>query len=385
MSFPQSRQAVSALFLANGFTVGSWAPMIPEFKLRLGVTESGLGLLILAFGVGSLIAMPLCGAVIAKAGSKKLLLRLSTVLIIVLAALIHAPNVALAALAMVLAGGMIGGMDVAMNANAVAVERDMHKAMMSSCHGFWSLGGFAGAAFGGWMIGAYGVEIHVLIATAIIALLIGFAWHKVMDDSANHTADAKAPKPGLPRKALPYLIGAMALSCMIPEGSVVDWGALYLRQELGADVAMSGLAFAAFSGTMAVMRFLGDGIRNRFGATNTFRVSTLFAGLGLAIAAQANVSEVAILGFAIAGIGVANLVPIAFSAAGNLPGYAPGVAISVVTFMGYSGILFMPSLIGFVAQHTGFAIIFLVLAAVQVAVFLFAGVARHADGITKTQ
>ena len=384
MSFPQSRQAVSALFLANGFAIGSWAPMIPEFKARLGVTESGLGLLILAFGIGSLIAMPLCGAIIAKAGSQKLVLRLSTVLIVVLAILIHAPNVAFAAAAMVLAGGMIGGMDVAMNANAVSVERNMHKAIMSSCHGFWSLGGFAGAGIGGWMIGKFGVEIHVLIVTAIIASMIGFAWHKVMNDTANLTSDTKAPKPGLPRKMLPYLIGAMALSCMIPEGAVVDWGALYLRQELGADVAQSGLAFAAFSGTMAVMRFLGDGIRNRFGATNTFRVSTLFAGLGLAIASEANVGELAILGFAIAGIGVANLVPIAFSAAGNLPGYAPGVAISVVTFMGYSGILFMPSLIGFVAQHTGFAIIFLALAAVQVAVFLFAGVARHADGITKT-
>jgi fucose permease len=384
MSFPQSRQAVSALFLANGFTIGSWAPMIPEFKTRLGVTESGLGLLILAFGIGSLIAMPLCGAIIAKAGSQKLVLRLSTVLIIVLMTLIHAPTIAFAAAAMVLAGGMIGGMDVAMNANAVSVERHMHKAIMSSCHGFWSLGGFAGAGLGGLMIAKFGTEIHVLILTAIIALMIGFAWHKVMDDTANLSSDPKQPKPGLPRKALPYLIGAMALSCMIPEGAVVDWGALYLRQELGSDVAQSGLAFAAFSGTMAVMRFLGDGIRNRFGAANTFRVSTLFAGLGLAIAAEANVGHLAILGFAIAGIGVANLVPIAFSAAGNLPGYAPGVAISVVTFMGYSGILFMPSLIGFVAQHTGFAIIFLALAAVQIAVFLFAGVARHADGITQT-
>lgn len=383
MNFPMSRQAVSALFLANGFVVGSWAPMIPEFKARLGVSESGLGLLILAFGIGSLIAMPLCGAIIAKSGSKKLVLRLSTVLIIVLMALIHSPNVPFAALAMVLAGGMVGGMDVAMNANAVSVERDMNKAIMSSCHGFWSLGGFAGAGLGGLMIAKFGTEIHVLLVTAMVALMIGFAWHKVMDDFAEPNADAKAPKPALPRKALPYLVGAMALACMIPEGSVVDWGALYLRQELGADVAQSGLAFAAFSGTMAVMRFLGDSLRNRFGAVNTFRVSTLCAGLGLAIAAEAGTGTIAILGFAVSGIGVANLVPIAFSAAGNLPGYAPGVAISVATFMGYSGILFMPSLIGFVAQHTGFAVIFLALAFVQVAVFLLARIAVHADGIKK--
>ena len=381
--FPQSRQAVAALFLANGYVVGSWASLIPEFKIRLGVDESGLGLLILAFGIGSLIAMPICGAIVAKAGSQKLVLGLSTVLIIVLMALMHAPNIPLAALAMVLAGGMIGGMDVAMNANAVSVERDMHKAIMSSCHGFWSLGGFAGAGLGGLMIAEFGVEMHVLIVTAIVALMIGFAWHKTMDDAAELSDDIKQPKAGLPRSALPYLIGAMALACMIPEGSVVDWSALYLRQELGADVAMSGFAFAAFSATMAVMRFLGDGIRNRLGAVLTLRLSAIFAGAGLVIASMAYVTEVAILGFAVAGIGVANLVPIAFSAAGNLPGYAPGVAISVATFMGYSGILFMPSLIGFIAVHTGFAIIFMALATGFIAVFFAAPVARHADGITK--
>ncbi len=383
MSFPQSRQAVAALFLANGYVVGSWASMIPEFKARLGVDESGLGLLILAFGIGSLIAMPICGAIVAKSGSQKLVLRLSTVLIVVLMALMHAPNIPFAVVAMLLAGGMIGGMDVAMNANAVSVERHMHKAIMSSCHGFWSLGGFAGAGLGGLMIAQFGVDMHVLIVTAIVALMIGFAWHKTFDDAAERSADVKAPKAALPRTALPYLIGAMALACMIPEGSVVDWGALYLRQELGADVALSGFAFAAFSGTMAVMRFLGDDIRNRLGAAMTLRLSAVFAGIGLIIASQANVGEMAIFGFAIAGIGVANLVPIAFSAAGNLPGYAPGVAISVATFMGYSGILFMPSLIGFVAERTGFSVIFLVLGFGFTAVFFAAGVARHADGITK--
>ncbi|MGL4405275.1 MAG: MFS transporter [Notoacmeibacter sp.] len=383
MSFPQSRQAVSALFLANGYVVGSWASLIPEFKMRLGIDESVLGLLILAFGIGSLIAMPLCGAIIAKAGSQKLVLRLSTVLIVVLLALMHAPNLIFAAFAMVLAGAMIGGMDVAMNANAVSVERHMHKAIMSSCHGFWSLGGFAGAGLGGIMIAEFGVEMHVLIVTAIVAVMIGFAWHKVMDDATAVSRDAKAPKPQLPRSALPYLIGAMALACMIPEGSVVDWSALYLRQELGSDVALSGFAFAAFSGTMAIMRFLGDDIRNRLGAVLTLRISAVLAGIGLLIASMANVGEMAILGFAISGIGVANLVPIAFSAAGNLPGYAPGVAISVATFMGYSGILFMPSLIGFIAVHTGFALIFMVLAAGFIVVFLAAGIARHADGISK--
>ncbi len=384
MTFPQSRQAVSALFLANGFVVGSWAPMIPEFKAQLGLDEGGLGLMILGFGIGSLIAMPMVGAIIAKSGSRNIVLMLAALMILALPSVLFAPIVPVAFIALLFTGAMIGGMDVAMNANAVAVERDMHKAIMSSCHGFWSLGGFVGAGLGGLLIAKLGGPMHVLIVTAIVAVLVGFAWHKTFDDRLAVSADGKTNKAALPRKVLPYFIGLVALACMVPEGSVLDWGALYLRQELGSDVAQSGLAFSAFAGTMAIMRFLGDTIRNRFGAANTFRVSTLFAGLGLAIAAQANVGSIAILGFAIAGIGVANLVPIAFSAAGNLPGYAPGVAISVVTFMGYSGILFAPSLIGFIAEYTGFAVVFLALAVAQIAVFFAAPLTRHADGITKS-
>jgi fucose permease len=379
--FPHSRQAVSALFLANGFTVGSWAPMIPEFKVRLGLDEGSLGVMILGFGIGSLISMPIVGAVIANQGSRNILLSLAVGLILVLAAVFYAPIIPAAFVALLITGGVIGGMDVAMNANAVSVERDMHKAIMSSCHGFWSLGGFAGAGLGGLMIAELGGAMHMLLVTTIVAMLVGFAWHKTFEDRSGLTAGEKAQKPRFPTSPLPYLIGLVALACMIPEGSVLDWGALYLRQELGADVALSGFAFAAFSGTMAVVRFFGDAIRNKFGAANTFRISTVIAGL--AMAAEASTGSMAVLGFAISGLGVANLVPITFSAAGNLPGYPPGVAISVVTFMGYSGILFAPSLIGFIAEHTGFSIIFLVLSLVLLALCLVGGIARHADGITK--
>jgi fucose permease len=379
--FPSSRIAVSLLFLVNGFTVGSWAPMIPEFKTRLGLSESTLGLMIVAFGVGSLVAMPLVGAMIAKRGSRGIVLVLAAILCLTLTSVLHAPGVVTAALAIFFTGAFIGGMDVAMNANAVSVERDMRQAIMSSCHGFWSLGGFIGAGAGGFLIARLGNEAHVWIVTIASMLIVALAWRITFDDSANHEASEGKPKAALPRDVLPWAIGLMALACMVPEGAVIDWGALYLRQELGADVAASGLAFAAFSGTMAVMRFAGDAVRNRFGAVMTLRVSAVFAGAGLAIAAEAVNPGMAVAGFAIAGLGVANLVPIMFSAAGNLPGYAPGVAISVATFMGYSGILFAPSLIGFIAEHTGFAIIFLVLALVFIIVFMAARIGRHADGI----
>ena len=378
--FPAERFGISLLFLMNGFVAGSWSPKIPEFKARLGLTETGVGLMIMAFGIGSLIAMPLVGAIISRHGSRLTTLFGAVILSIGLLVLTLAPSILTAGLFITLLGASLGGMDVAMNANAVSVEKKMDRAIMSSCHGFWSLGAMIGSGLGGIAIAAMGVLNHVWLVTALCVVALIVAWRLVLDDRAVLTGEGDASlSRAFPRHALPFLIGAVALICMIPEGSVIDWGALYLRQEHGADVALSGFAFAAFSATMALMRFLGDGVRNRFGAVRTLRVSCLFAGAGLVIAALAPDSTVVFAGFAIAGIGIANMVPIAFSAAGNLPGMAPGIALSVVTFMGYAGILFAPSLIGFIGEHTGFAPIYLVLGLFMIPVFAMSGLMRHAD------
>jgi fucose permease len=185
---------------------------------------------------------------------------------------------------------------------------------------------------------------------------------------------------GFPTSLLPWLIGLMALCSMIPEGAVLDWGALYLRKELGGSVVSSGFAYGAFSAAMAVTRFAGDTIRNRLGAVATVRLCAGLALTGMLVAGLAPNSAIAIAGFALAGIGISNLVPVAFSAAGNLPGLAPGIGISLVTFMGYSGILLAPSAIGFIAEHTGLAPVFAVLPALFVVVLALSGLARHADG-----
>jgi fucose permease len=160
---------------------------------------------------------------------------------------------------------------------------------------------------------------------------------------------------------------------------VLDWAAIYLGKELGAGITVSGLAFAFFAGTMAVMRFIGDGVRNRFGAVQTLRVSGFIAAAGLLAGGLAPNAWFAIIAFAISGIGVANMVPIVFSAAGNQPGLSPGAGISLVTMMGYSGILVAPSSIGFVAEHVGFRSTYVALALLLVIVALLAGRVASAD------
>ena len=174
-------------------------------------------------------------------------------------------------------------------------------------------------------------------------------------------------------------LGLMALFCMVPEGAILDWGALFMRNELGASLALSGFAFGTFSLTMAVMRFAGDLVRDRFGAVRTLRFCTVTAIIGMVLAGFAPNAYVAMVGFAICGIGISNMVPIAFSAAGNLPGFAPGIALSVTTVMGYSGSLFAPSTIGFIAEHTGFAAIFAALPVLFIVVLALSRHAVHAD------
>ncbi len=377
--FTKSRAAVSLMFLLNGFMVGCWAPKIPEFAERLQLTKFELGLMILVFGVGSLVMMPLAGAQIAVRGSRVVVRAFAVLLLPMILALTLAPNIWTAAIALFLFGGFIGAMDVAMNANAVSVEKSMRRAIMSSCHAFWSLGGLLGSAIGGLLISRWGVLGHAEASTAIAVLFLVVAWPMVFGDQP-HPDEAK-PKAKMPMIPLPWLLGIVALFCMVPEGAVLDWSALYLGQEKGASVALSGFGFAAFSATMATMRFAGDFVRDWLGAVRTLRVCTIFAIVGMLTAALAPNAEVAILGFALCGIGISNMVPIAFSAAGNIPGLQPGIGISVVTTLGYSGMLVAPSAIGFAAEHVGFSPVLMALPVLLLVVLALSSLARYADGI----
>ena len=381
------RWAIAAMFGANGMVMGAWAPQIPLLLPRHRIDESTLGLLILGLGIGAVGSMLYSGRLIAAYGARRVVTVFGALLVPVLPMVVFAPNVALLALAMAAMGAVVGCMDVAMNANAVQVEQRLGRAIMSSSHGFWSLGGFFGGAAGSFVIAHWGSETQALAAAAVVAVIVSVALPILVRASIGDSRGASdqptataPPKERLfPRDFHVWLLGLLTFFAMVPEGAVLDWGAIYLEKELGAEAVVAGLGFAGFAGAMALMRFAGDGVRNRFGAVRTLRVSGLVGAAGLLVGATAPLDWLAIAGFALAGLGVANMVPILFSAAGNHPRLPSASAISIVTMVGYSGILVAPASIGFLAEHFGFRPTYAGLAVLLGIVALMAARAADAD------
>ncbi len=377
----RARWAVAAMFFANGFVMGAWAPQIPLLMPRHGVTESVLGLLILVLGLGAVSAMLFAGKLIARFGGRVVLSVFSLALIPVLPMVVFSPNLWLLAAFMAVFGAMVGCMDVAMNAQAVEIERRLDRAIMSSSHGFWSLGGFFGGSAGAWVIATWGSEEQSLLTAAVVAVIVLAAMPFLLPSAPMPKPEATAPKgPRLfPKDFHVWLLGFLALFAMVPEGAVLDWAAIYLQKELGSDVFVSGLGFAFFAGAMAIMRFAGDSVRNRFGAVRTLRISGYLGAAGMMGGALAPWDWLAIASFAVAGLGVANMVPILFSAAGNHPRLPAASAIAIVTMVGYCGILVAPSSIGFLGEHMGFRPTYAGLSILLVIVALLAARAADAD------
>jgi MFS family permease len=379
----RARWAVAAMFLSNGFVMGAWAPQIPLLMPRHDVTESTVGLLILVLGIGAVGAMLFAGRLITRFGGRLVLSVFTLGLIPVLPMVVFSPNLWVLALFMAVFGAMAGCMDVSMNAQAVEIERHLDRAIMSSSHGFWSLGGFIGGSAGAWVIAHWGSEAQSLLTAGVVAVVVLAAMPFLLPDSPKPALAETVPAPKtrlFPKDFHVWLLGFLAFFSMVPEGAVLDWAAIYLQKELGADVFVSGLGFAFFAGAMAVMRFAGDMVRNRFGAVRTLRISGLLGAAGLMGGALAPNDWVAIVSFFVAGLGVANMVPILFSAAGNHPRLPSASAISIVTMVGYCGILVAPSTIGFLAEHAGFRPTYAGLSILLVVVAILAARAADADG-----
>ena len=376
--FLRHRVAVSTMFLLNGMMVGGWAPAIPAFKDKHGLAESELGLMILLIGVGSLITMPITGAIIARRGSTGILMVAACICTVLLPLALFAPSLPFAIAALLAFGGGMGAMDVSMNANAARVEEIHAREIMASCHGFWSLGALIGAGAGGLLLGQFGLPGQAIgIALAMITGT-ALALPALMRDTVQRGEGIEVPSLALPRSLTLWLIAGVALAAFTAEGAILDWAALYLRDEREVPQEMAGYAFAAFSAMMALVRFAGDPIRMRLGAVRMMQISAGIAVVGFLIAGLAPNLPITLAGFAIAGLGLANLVPISFAAADRVPGIPRGIGISIATISGYAGLLIAPPLIGFIAERVPLSIIFAGVAILPLYCLLVAASVRRA-------
>ena len=363
-----ARLAVSTIFFVNGTVFASWVPHIPFVQTRLDLSEGVLGLALLAIAAGAVTSLTLSGWLVGRFGSRRVTSVATLFFCAVLPLPILAPDLPLLIPALILLGMANGAMDVAMNAQGVAVENRYPWPIMSSFHGLFSLGGLFGAGLGGVLLSTGVHPLGHVLGVALVMGVIGLvALTRLLPDGPVDTTQPVFALPPRPVIGLSFL----AFFSLVGEGAMADWSAVYLRNWLGAGPGLAAAGFAAFSLMMAVGRLTGDRLKSRFGPVDLVRYSTALAAAGLGLALLLGHPAAAIVGFGCVGLGLANVVPILFSAAGRTPGVGVGTAIAAVATVGYLGFLAGPPFIGFTAEVVSLpGALWLVVAAIaSVAVF----------------
>jgi len=348
-SIDAARWAISTVFLLNGAGIGLWAAHVPTVQARMGIDTGMLSMVLLTIAGGALLAMPLMGGLTGRWGTRRMVLISGFAFAAMTPLIMGAPSLPLLFIAAFLFGVSNGALDVAMNANASEVETARGLPTMSSFHGFFSLGGLFGAGLGGLLVGqGLGHGQGALMVGVVTAVALALAAPRVMGFAATHGAGSHF---ALPRGAALGL-GMLALLCFAVEGALVDWSALLMEERTGATPASAALGFSAFSIAMAACRFAGDRLIVRFGALRIMVTGGLamFAGLALAVASTHFVLSA--VGFALVGLGAANVVPLLLGAASRIPGMSAGSGVAAVATLGYGGLLLAPPILGWVAMQT---------------------------------
>ena len=342
------RGATFATFAVNGAMIGTWVGHIPWLQDHLGISKGTVGLCLLCMAAGALVSMPVTGQVLDRRASASVTRAAALVYCLMLPLPLLATSAPVLGALLFVFGAANGAMDVSMNAHGVAVERELGKPIMSSLHGGWSLGGFASSALVA-VAGAAGVDPRVESLVAGVALWLGALWFGARLGSASAHSEEGAGF-ALPSRAV-FLIGALCFLAMLTEGAVGDWSGIYLRHDLGAGAAAAATGFTGFSLGMAIARLGGDALNERLGSGRLLR-----GGMALVATAMGGVLLVdapvpAVIGFALCGLGIANAVPLLFSAAGRLE--PPGPSLAATFTVGYTGFIAGPPAIGFLADRIG--------------------------------
>ena len=374
-----ARFAVTAIFFLNGFILSSWVPRIPAVKDALDLSEGRLGLALLGTAVGALMAMPVTGWLLPRVGSRVMTTLGVLLLAVFLVGLALANSWATLTLALGLFGAANGTLDVSMNAHGVVVERGYRRPILTSFHAAFSFGGLAGAAAGGVFAGmGVAPRTHFLIVTVVCAgagfavsrkLLPGDVDRRPRPAATDKRRDRRLFRP--PGRIV--IAGIVALACLLGEGAVADWSAVYLNESLGSSEGVAAVGFVAFSLTMAIVRLIGDRLAASWGPVLFVRGggALVAAGLGLGLVIQQ--PWAAIAGFGAVGAGLAGIFPVVLSAAGRMEGLSTGAALAFVATLGYTGFLVGPPAIGLAAEVVGLKVALGIVVAMGLLIVVLAG------------
>lgn len=343
----REQMATRALFFVAGFASAAWAALVPFAKLNTGVNDGVLGLLLLCLGGGALVAMPLTGVLTTRFGCRKVMTVSVVLLSVTLPLLAEINHTGLLALTLVVFGMGIGITDCAMNIQAIIVEKAAPGPMMSGFHGFYSIGGIAGAgAMSGFMLAGMGALQAAAAVMAICLLLLAVSYKGMLD----YAWPSEGPAFAVPRGAV-LLIGIICFATFLAEGSVLDWSAVFLTEYRNVPESMGGLGFACFAVLMSLGRLTGDKIVAVLGRPQVVLWGALLAAGGLLLSVLSENWLMALTGYGLIGLGCANVVPVMFSAIGRQTSMPQAVAVPAVTTLGYLGILAGPASVGLIAYR----------------------------------
>jgi MFS family permease len=379
----RARAAIGVVFFVNGAVIATWASRIPAIQAKLSLSTGELGIALLSMAFGALAAMSFAGALSARIGSRPVIVWTLFFTCLTLVFPAYAPGLVPLSLSVAALGLFAGSLDVSMNAQAVAVERAYGRPIMSAFHALFSVGGIAGACFGALMASLkVAPELH-FPGSALALLIAGFAvksW--LLPASVDKTGARVSGSIHLDTLKLLsssrflLALSAMMFCCFLVEGAMGDWSGVFLQQSLKTDAGFAALGYAAFSVAMTAGRLLGDKLNIKFGASAMVRYGSIVALVGLCLIIFPAEPVLALCGFALIGLGVSNIVPICFTAAGNAPNMEPGPTIATVALVGYFGLLAGPPIIGFAAEILTLRIALALLSILLISMILLAKFVR---------
>ena len=353
----RARWATRVQFMVLGVFSGAWGAHIPSVTARYGLDEATLAVVLLTAALGSIGALLFAGRAVGRLGTRNAALCAGLVMTTALALALQMPNLAaLLPVAFCLGVGM-SVFDVAINSEGSELEHLSGRAIMSNLHGMFSVGGMVGAALvAGLLRAGVAAPLQLLAVNAALALTVAAGTRGMLERrAAADMGGGENAHFAWPRGLL-LVIGLLILSGMIAEGVMYDWCVLYLKQEVGMPQAQAALGYAAFAGAMAVSRFAGDWLRERFSELALLRAGAAMAAVAMAVVLLAGTPGVAIFGFALVGAGLAPVAPILFNAATRVPGVSRAAAIASVTSVGYAGFMIGPPLVGGLARASSLTV-----------------------------